>query len=321
MGYLYANATNTKLNFAGTIASNEYEKSVNLYYIDGMTFTGFNLVGNPLACTAYINSMYGFDNLNFYKMNEAGNDIVAVQNISGTPIAACEGILVQTDMSTSTLSFVRELDPMMMSAPNNGSVNITLTKGNERDASAGSANVIDNAIVSFNEGSRLEKFIFNEETSKLYIPQDGTDYAIVSSTGFGELPLNFRAKESDIYTINFRNDNAEMKTLRLIDKIEDKEIDLIANPSYTFVGTPIDREDRFTLMFNASANSTTFAYQDGSDIVVCGNGELQIFDMMGRHITSYNLNGIETVRKPAQSGVYILRIVGDDMKTQKIVVR
>lgn len=321
MGYLYANATNTKLNFAGTIASNEYEKSVNLYYIDGMTFTGFNLVGNPLACTAYINSMYGFDNLNFYKMNEAGNDIVAVQNISGTPIAACEGILVQTDMSTSTLSFVRELDPMMMSAPNNGSVNITLTKGNERDASAGSANVIDNAIVSFNEGSRLEKFIFNEETSKLYIPQDGTDYAIVSSTGFGELPLNFRAKESDIYTINFRNDNAEMKTLRLIDKIEDKEIDLIANPSYTFVGTPIDREDRFTLMFNASANSTTFAYQDGSDIVVCGNGELQIFDMMGRHITSYNVNGIETVRKPAQSGVYILRIVGDDMKTQKIVVR
>lgn len=321
MGYLYANATNTKLNFAGTIASNEYEKSVNLYYIDGMTFTGFNLVGNPLACTAYINSMYGFDNLNFYKMNEAGNDIVAVQNISGTPIAACEGILVQTDMSTSTLSFVRELDPMMMSAPNNGSVNITLTKGNERDASAGSANVIDNAIVSFNEGSRLEKFIFNEETSKLYIPQDGTDYAIVSSTGFGELPLNFRAKESDIYTINFRNDNAEMKTLRLIDKIEDKEIDLIANQSYTFVGTPIDREDRFTLMFNASANSTTFAYQDGSDIVVCGNGELQIFDMMGRHITSYNVNGIETVRKPAQSGVYILRIVGDDMKTQKIVVR
>lgn len=321
MGYLYANATNTKLNFAGAIASNEYEKSVNLYYIDGMTFTGFNLVGNPLACTAYINSMYGFDNLNFYKMNEAGNDIVAVQNISGTPIAACEGILVQTDMSTSTLSFVRELDPMMMSAPNNGSVNITLTKGNERDASAGSANVIDNAIVSFNEGSRLEKFIFNEETSKLYIPQDGTDYAIVSSTGFGELPLNFRAKESDIYTINFRNDNAEMKTLRLIDKIEDKEIDLIDNPSYTFVGTPIDREDRFTLMFNASANSTTFAYQDGSDIVVCGNGELQIFDMMGRHITSYNVNGIETVRKPAQSGVYILRIVGDDMKTQKIVVR
>lgn len=321
MGYLYANATNTKLNFAGAIASNEYDKSVNLYYIDGMTFTGFNLVGNPLACTAYINSMYGFDNLNFYKMNEAGNDIVAVQNISGTPIAACEGILVQTDMSTSTLSFVRELDPMMMSAPNNGSVNITLTKGNERDASAGSANVIDNAIVSFNEGSRLEKFIFNEETSKLYIPQDGTDYAIVSSTGFGELPLNFRAKESDIYTINFRNDNAEMKTLRLIDKIEDKEIDLIANPSYTFVGTPIDREDRFTLMFNASANSTTFAYQDGSDIVVCGNGELQIFDMMGRHITSYNVNGIETVRKPAQSGVYILRIVGDDMKTQKIVVR
>lgn len=321
MGYLYANATNTKLNFAGTIASNESEKSVNLYYIDGMTLTGFNLVGNPLACTAYINSMYGFDNLNFYKMNEAGNDIVAVQNISGTPIAACEGILVQTDMSTSTLSFVRELDPMMMSAPNNGSVNITLTKGNERDASAGSANVIDNAIVSFNEGSRLEKFIFNEETSKLYIPQDGTDYAIVSSTGFGELPLNFRAKESDIYTINFRNDNAEMNTLRLIDKIEDKEIDLIANPSYTFVGTPIDREDRFTLMFNASANSTTFAYQDGSDIVVCGNGELQIFDMMGRHITSYNVNGIETVRKPAQSGVYILRIVGDDMKTQKIVVR
>ena len=41
--------------------------------------------------------------------------------------------------------------------------------------------MIDNAIVSFNENSQLEKFVFFEDNAKLYIPQGEKDYAIVSS--------------------------------------------------------------------------------------------------------------------------------------------
>ena len=65
-----------------------------------------------------------------------------------------------------------------------------------------------------------------------------------------------------------------------------------------------------------------FAYQNGSDVVVNGDGLLQIFDMMGRLVNIREIHGVETIcTSSLQSGVYIFRMVGDDIKTQRIVVR
>lgn len=50
-------------------------------------------------------------------------------------------------------------------------------------------------------------------------------------------------------------------------------------------------------------------------------GELQVFDLAGRLVSSQYINGVEMVEKPSQTGVYVLRLVGNDVKTQKIVVR
>ena len=63
-----------------------------------------------------------------------------------------------------------------------------------------------------------------------------------------------------------------------------------------------------------------FAYQSGSDVVVSGEGELQIFDAMGRMIATQRINGVETISLSA-NGVYIFRLVGSEIKTQKIVVK
>lgn len=55
-----------------------------------------------------------------------------------------------------------------------------------------------------------------------------------------------------------------------------------------------------------------------SDIIVSGEGELQVFDVMGRMISTRRVTGVETVEKPSQTGVYILKL---NEKTQKIVIR
>ena len=333
-GYLYANADDVTLKFAGTVKSNESESQIDLEYTDqqievpidpenpeagynyeSYPFAGWNLIGNPFPCDAYIGGT-GYESHNYYKMNSTGSDIEAVVSIAGTAIPRGTGILVQTQSSGSSITFTREeLDPSMMSAPNNGNLSITLQQGNERGSSQ-----IDNAIVSFNEGSKLEKFIFNEETSKIYIPQNGTDYAIVSSMGFGEMPLNFKVKETGSYTLRFSNEDVTFNSLYLIDKVANTTIDLTIEPSYTFMGSILDDEARFTLVFNSSAcfSNDNFAYQNGSAIVVNGEGELQVFDVMGRHIASYKMNGVQTIEKPSTTGVYILRM---NEKTQKIVVR
>jgi hypothetical protein len=67
------------------------------------------------------------------------------------------------------------------------------------------------------------------------------------------------------------------------------------------------------------SESEIFAYQSGNDIIVTGEGELQVFDMMGRMIYTRYLNDVGTHRVcPSQYGVYIFKL---NEKTQKIVIQ
>ncbi|MBQ2499532.1 MAG: T9SS type A sorting domain-containing protein [Bacteroidales bacterium] len=67
------------------------------------------------------------------------------------------------------------------------------------------------------------------------------------------------------------------------------------------------------------ATVTNVTITGGSDIIVTGEGELQVFDMMGRMIYTRYLNGVGTHRVcPSQYGVYIFKL---NEKTQKIVIQ
>ena len=303
-GYLYATQTTKNLVFSG-IFNTENSKTVALS-------EGFNLVGNPFAVNAYVSKP-------FYQMNAEGTDIVAVENYdSYTPVAIppCTGIVVRAS-GADAVTFSTSA-PQQQNANNNGNLQMTLTKAGVRNDA-----FQDKAIVSFNQGSQLEKFVFNERHAKLYIPQYGEDYAIAFSDMSGEVPLNFKATETGRYTIGFNFENVKGVRIQLIDKIEDKIIDLNKDVSgnvstYTFMGSTIDRSDRFTLVFTQVETDGVFAYQSGNDIIVSGNGELQVFDVMGRMVMNQYINGVQTVEKPSTTGVYIFRL---NEKTQKIVVK
>ena len=296
-GYLYATKETKTLVFSGTFNMGN-EKTVELSQ-------GFNLVGNPFVMAAYVSKP-------FYQMNAEGKVIEAVENYAENPIPVCTGIVVKADNANESVTFSTSA-PQQQSSANNGNLQMTLTK-----AGARSDAFQDKAIVSFNEGSELEKFIFNENHAKLYIPQYGEDYAIAFSEMSGEVPLNFKTKETGRYTIGFNFENVKGVRIQLIDKIEDNIIDLNANDSYTFMGSTVDRDDRFTLVFTQVEVGGIFAYQSGNDIIVSGEGELQVFDVMGRMVMNQHINGVQTVEKPSITGVYIFRL---NEKSQKIVVR
>ena len=296
-GYLYATKETKTLVFHGTFNMENEEKTVGLS-------EGFNLVGNPFVVDAYANRSY-------YRMNAEGTDIEVVENYAANAIPVCTGVVVRATGQYESITFSTEA-PQQQSA-NNGNLQMTLTKAGVRSDA-----FQDKAIVSFNEGSELEKFIFNENHAKLYIPQYGEDYAIAFSEMTGEVPLNFKTKETGRYTIGFNFGNVKGVRIQIIDKLEDRIIDLKAIDSYTFMGSAVDRSDRFTLVFTQVETDGVFAYQSGDDIIVSGEGELQVFDVMGRMVMTQYINGVETVEKPEQTGVYILRLNG---MSQKIVVR
>ena len=190
--------------------------------------------------------------------------------------------------------------------------------------------MVDKAVVSFNEGDQLGKFVFMESNAKLYIPKNGKDYAIAVAEGKGEMPVNFKAQENGTYTLNIDTENVEMNYLHLIDNMTGMDVDLLQTPSYTFDATTNDYESRFRLVFAAnnedgvSTGSTTFAfYSNGSWIINnAGEATLQVVDLTGRILSSETVNGSISKTINAVPGVYMLRLInGENVNVQKIVVR
>ena len=320
IGYLYANKNNVTLSFEGTLKESNEVVTVDLNY-GSEEFGDWTLVGNPFACNAYLTDTADMGNA-FYRMNNAGNGFTAVA--SGT-IAPMEGIFVKASAASQSFKFTREAP---VTSPGKGNLNINVAQVvNSRDAQP----VADNAIIRFDGGNNLKKFSFREDNTKVYIPQNGKDYAVVNAQAQGEMPVNFKAAENGTYTIDFSMDNVEFSYLHLIDNKTGMDIDLLQTSSYTFEASKIDYASRFKLVFSTNNNSNSnddnsFAFFDANGNLMIlgieGTATLQVIDITGRAISNETFSGNYSKAINAKAGVYMLRLIqGNDVRTQKIVVR
>ena len=223
-----------------------------------------------------------------------------------------EGIFVVANTNGETMTF-------STTAPAKRGSNLTL---NLTDG----GNLIDRAIVSFSESEQLPKFQLNRNSTKLYIPQDGKDYAVVCSEEMGAMPVNFKAEDNGTYTMNFSCENVGFAYLHLIDNKTGNDVDLLQTPSYSFEAKTTDYESRFKLVFATGDNSNddNFAFFSNGSFVINNDGaaELQVIDLMGRILSSETINGCANVNVNAAPGVYMLRLInGDNVKVQKVVVK
>ena len=181
----------------------------------------------------------------------------------------------------------------------------------------------DKACVEFRKGRGLNKIgHLNEEAPMLYVNYKGENFGSVDMNPEAKsFDLYFEAKKTGMFTLSV-DPQGEYEYLHLIDKLAGRDIDLLLENEYTFVGSVADSKDRFVIALDPSystdSGNDAFAYQSGDEIVVDGDGELQIFDLMGRMVMTQHVNGVETIEKPATTGVYIMRL---NEKTQKIVIK
>ena len=254
-GYLYANSENVTLTFTGY--PYQCNGKVKLSKSDNVRFSGWNLVGNPFTETAYI-----ADGRDFYIMNADGSDIEPAERDS---IAPMEGVFVIAEADGETMTFTT-------TAPNNGSkgIALNLSKGGPstlRQAQGSGTAVIDRAVIRFGEGRQLPKFQLRGNSTKVYIPQNGKDYAVVYTEKQGEMPLNFKAEENGTYTLSFNAEGVNFAYLHLIDNLTGEDVDLLDGAStlrgasgatgsatYTFEAKTTDSERRFKLVFIASTS-------------------------------------------------------------------
>lgn len=317
-GYIYRKGDSQTIAFNGDL--NTTDVTYPLTYTSSTT-KGFHLIGNPYPHNIYKGDGAAIPNTyleeGFYTITSAGGFVPGIDNT--TPIVPCEAILVQalntvTDedliiTKTTATGAKRDFDDNIMFAVSN-------------------SNYEDVAYAVMKEGHGLNKIEHrNDEIPMLYIQHNGEDFAIANIgddvTAFN---LNFRAATMGRYTMNVKTDG-DFSYLHLIDAVTGEDVDMLIDEEYSFIGAPSDKENRFIvkLDYNTSGSSTgseSFAYQNGNDLMVSGEGELQIFDVTGRLVMKQSVNGVGSVSTSSlQTGVYILRIIGADVKTQKIVVK
>jgi hypothetical protein len=318
-GYLYANSETVTLKSTGlALSATSGGASLDIQYNpnDGYEFNGWELAGNPYVCNGYVyveSSNHNIIETDFYRMNEDGDGYDMIS--STDPLKPFEGVLVYIEGNQGQRDIRFSPDPVESS--NGSKLNMNLSRNGRR---------IDMARVRFGEGQNLAKKSFRENSSKLFIPQNGKDYAMVYSEAMGTMPVNFKAEENGSYTLSFNAEEVSFAYLHLIDNMTGIETDLLANPNYSFEAKTTDYESRFKLVFATgnNANDDAFAFFSNGSFVINNEGEatLQVIDINGRILKSESINGCANVNVNAAAGVYVLRLVnGNDVKVQKVVVR
>ena len=299
IGYLYANSSNVTLGFAGEIIP-AGSTDINLNYAN-KEFGGFNLLGNPYACNAYVGK-------SFYVIQ--GTELTLSENAY---VAPCEGFFVEAaeDDLSVTLSTTVPAPTSLLS----------LTVSQNR------GNVIDRAIVRFDGANDLHKFMLNPDHTNIRLAKNGEEFAAISSEAEGEIPVSFKAEKNGSYTITVNTENVNAHYIHLIDNKTGMDVDLLATPSYTFNASTSDYAYRFKLVFSMTgveengSNANSYAYINNGNLVIDhieGEATMQIVDMLGRVVSTEIVSGSYNKALNLKAGLYIINLNG---MTQKIVVK
>ena len=150
--------------------------------------------------------------------------------------------------------------------------------------------------------------------------------------GVSEVPVRFEAFEDGEYTFNWETYHGDFSYLHLIDNLAGKDIDCLSATEYKFEGKTTDYHSRFKLVFQCTgveenlddATTVNFAFQREDELIVNGEGQLEMFDITGRRLMDTQAVGEQShysLPKVA-AGVYLLRLSSNQqVKIQKIILQ
>ena len=169
--------------------------------------------------------------------------------------------------------------------------------------------------------------------ASLWVSYGGQDWQVAfTKPGLREVPVRFEAYKDGTYTLSWETHNGYFSYMHLIDNLTGTDIDCLQADEYRFEATTHDYTSRFRLVFEFTGveendepteGPTSFAFMMGDELVINGEGMLEMFDLNGRCIFSETLHGTQsTVSLPqTASGVYILRLTANQQtRTQKMVI-
>ena len=308
-GYLYRRATEAWLTFVGQ--PNSGSVNYNLSYGCGTAaLKGFNLVGNPYNHTTSISEYC-------YSLNPDGT---WRPQLATYEIPVANAVLVHTT-SERTLTFTEP----------------SSKKKGPSDNSDDSENSDYSDILVFTLADSLYEDIvyalFSEGDGLPKMGHLSADAPMISIHGYAiahlddtvtSFPLTLKAAPGE-YTLALSSSTSSTSYIHLIDKLADRDIDLLKTPSYTFTAIGNDA-NRFLIKLSPDATqdddqSAHFAHQQGNEIIIDGEGTLEVYDVVGCQLFTKEISPLTSHLSPftfPSTGVYVLRLNG---QSQKIVIK
>ena len=312
-GYLASYENETTATFKGILCNDSDYKFI-LSYENSKDLANFHLLGNPFSFDMNWENIHSNNIANGYAFIKAdGGYEYATSGI----IKAGDGFFVKTISTNPSLTY----NTKQRNDDDGRYINMTVS------SNSGSDNLIICINNEVNEGfTKLNNF--NKSIANVYVSENGKRYGIYNcNEDTKEVNVNFEAKEMGIYTIHIENEG-EFEDIILVDKITGNETDMLHN-DYTFTATAQESNNRFVVRFvkgdglNDNYCDINFVYQSGSELIINGEGYLQIIDLMGRVIYNNEVandnNRIDISR--FNKATYIIRMINEEcVKTQKVMI-
>ena len=160
---------------------------------------------------------------------------------------------------------------------------------------------------------------------------EGESYGVLfAPEGTERVPVRFTTGENGTFTLTWSTFNGDFSSLLLVDNMTGTITDMLRADHYTFDASVEDYASRFYITYRVTAvdehneGDGSFAYYDGSEWIVEGQGTLDVVDVLGRTLYSERLTGEHNrvSLNGVSAGVYLLRVSdGKSTMVQKIVVR
>lgn len=300
-GFLYANAAQQSLAFAGSSKATNTTITIPLsYQSSNADLKGFNLVGNPFTRNLSTGDItLGGAALTTYYVVEGGSELTP-RVLTDTPIKPGQGFLVQATATGQDLVF------------NPGTKDLSDSNPAYICIEAGDGNFTDRVYVQFGEGNTLHKMTLDDNHVQISVRHDNADYAAITlDKAENFIPVSFKVHKNGEYTLTVSATlNSHLSTLNLVDNLTGAKVDLLQTPSYSFEAMTSDYESRFKLVFSESENNGFEG--DEAEFI---DWKTQIIDMTGRVVATDR----DTQLAP---GVYILKTVnGNQINTKKIIIK
>ena len=232
-GYIYAHKPSTTLRLTGTLNNGDDPFTVNLGFGNAHDdIKGFNLVGNHTA-----------HDIAFSKSADVADGYYFLDNSDtwafepGNCVPPGRAFLVKANAQGQTITLNPDSKALNETQP---LIRIDLDG--------------DQAFVKLSDGVDMPLLDLRGRHACVYLNRDGKDFILLATDHNEDINLRCQPRQKGRHLLTFTVENANIGYLHLIDHLTGTDVDLLKNPTYSFVSDDSDCGSRFQLVRNGNEN-------------------------------------------------------------------